>query len=340
MNTMILRKLIILLLVAGNTLMAQKNEFSLTGKTSDIEDGTYLYFRDLANGGNIDSAMVRNNTFEFSTDLPEPVLFVMLFTKDKTKATELWLENDHMTFDATKNDFKNAEVTGSRNHLLASVVKNVVYADAGEVSDEIKIQREKAFLNEHQDAVISAYVLTMAKRRMTQSEVAKFFSKLDPEVQHSSIGRKVAKFLEWDIAEIGDEYTDLTASSFEGKTVQISDLMGKLTLLQFWSSSCGFSRKMNTEILTKIYPKYRQEGLEIITISDDKSKEVWKRTVQEDKFNWPQLNNLISENEDLFRAYGVYSTPSNFLINNQGEIVARNLAEDDLEQKIRELLNM
>lgn len=336
---MISKKIILLFLIAFNLVKAQNNDFSLSGKTADIEDGTYLYFRDLANGGDIDSAMVRNNAFKFSTDLPEPVLFVMMFTKDRTKATELWLEDNQMTFDATKSDFKNAKVTGSKNHILAGEVKNKVYADAGEISDDIKKQREQGFINKHTNALVSAFILTMANRRWSQNEVAEFYSKLEPEVQHSSIGRKVAKFLEKDIAEIGDNYTNLTALSLKGKTVEISDLVGKLTLLQFWSSSCGFSREMNREILTEIYPKYRPEGFEIITVSDDRSKEVCERAVQEDNFNWPQLNNLLSSNEEeVFKAYGVLSTPSNFLINSEGVIVARNLTGDDLEIKIQELL--
>lgn len=332
------KKLIILCLITVNTLVAQKKEFSLTGKTSDIEDDTYLYFRDLANGGNIDSALVRNNSFKFTTSLPEPTLFVMIFKKDKTKFTELWLENKPMTFDATKGDFKNAVVTGSRNHSLAKEMKEKVYADAGEISDEIKNQREKDFINKHPDALVSAYILTMANRRWSQQEIADFYAKLSPEIQTSSIGQKVAKFLEKDIAEIGEKYTDLNVLSAKGKTVRISDLIGKLTLLQFWSSTCGFSREMNETTLTEVYPKYHPKGLEIITVSDDTNKEAWLNAIQDDELNWSQLNNLQSANEEVFKAYGILSTPSNFLINSEGVIVERNLRGDDLERKIKEYL--
>lgn len=270
---MLLRNLIFFLLLAGNTLMAQKNEFSLTGKTSDIEDGTYLYFRDLANGGNINSAMVRNNTFEFSTDLPEPVLFVMLFTKDKTKATELWLENGQITFDATKGGFENAEVTGSRNQNLAKM-KSKVYANVLEIAQDTLKEREKEFIRLHPNAVISAYVLNIALKRMTQSEVAELYSLLSQEVQISSIGKRVAKYLEKDIPEIGEEYLDCNIPNSEGEIVKISDLRGKLTLLQFWSSSCPFSREMNKTTLKKVYSKYNSAGLEIVNISLDTNKEV------------------------------------------------------------------
>ena len=64
---------------------AQEDKFSLTGETPKIADGEYLYMRDLVNGGNIDSARVKNNRFTFNTKLLEPVLYVMLFTKDRSK---------------------------------------------------------------------------------------------------------------------------------------------------------------------------------------------------------------------------------------------------------------
>lgn len=44
-------------LTAFNFVTAQENNFSLCGKTSNINDGTYLYLRDLVSGGNIDSAV-------------------------------------------------------------------------------------------------------------------------------------------------------------------------------------------------------------------------------------------------------------------------------------------
>ncbi len=335
---MISKTLLFLCFITANLLLAQNNEFSLTGKTADFEDGTYLYFRDLVNGGEIDSAMVRNNTFRFTTDLPEPVLYVMLFTKDKTKFVELWLEENAMTFDATNGDFKDAEVTGSKNHTLARFVRNEVYADVKTTSRDIINQREKDFIKDHPDALVSAYVLVMAQRDWWQAEVAEYYSKLSPEIQTSSLGMKVAKYLEKDIAEVGEQFADLKVLNSVGEEVKISDLIGKLTLMQFWSSSCGSSRKMNVTTLTEIYPRYKTEGLEIITVSQDKRKDAWMKAIQEDEFNWPELNNLHSPDQQAFKAYGVSSTPSNFLINSHGVIVARNLMGDEVESKIKEYL--
>ncbi|UGU14893.1 AhpC/TSA family protein [Sinomicrobium kalidii] len=333
---MISEKLVILSLIAFNIITAQKPDFSLSGKTSDITDGTYLYLRDLVNGGNIDSALVRKNTFRFNTDLPEPTLFVMLFTKDRSKFKELWLEESTMTFDATECDFKNAKVTGSKNQTIATKLNETVYANVGSIPDDTLKQKEKDFINDHSDALLSAYIL-YGNHRWTQNEIGEFYSKLSGEVQTSSLGKKIAKDLEKDIPTIGEKYTDFNLTDPNGKPENLSDSTGKLTLLQFWSSSCDFSREMNS-ILTGIYRNYHSKGLEIISVSGDTNKEDWLNAIKEDKANWSQLSNLQGWNGEVFSAYGIRFTPSNFLIDEEGIIVARNLRGKELERKIKEYL--
>lgn len=330
------RIIFVFCLIAFSTTNAQHKSFSLDGKTADIEDGTYLYFRDLVNGGNIDSALVKNNSFKFETDLPEPALYVMIFTKDRSKFTELWLENGPMTFDSSNGNFTEAEVTGSRNHFLEEKINKELYNKVSQAEKDVLKQQEKRFFKENYNAVVSAKIL-YANPRYNQNEIGEIFSNFSEEVQNSSIGQRIAKDLEKDIPEIGEIYLDFSIPNSEGENKKISDLTGRLTLLQFWSSGCGFSRTMNT-ILAKIYHKYHLEGLEIISISKDTNKEYWVQAIKDDELPWSQLSNLQGWNEEAFKAYGVHATPSNFLINSSGIIVERNLRGDEIEEKIREHL--
>ena len=93
---MLLIRLILFYLFTTLIVNAQGNKFLLTGETSEMADGKYFYIRDLVNGGNIDSAQVKSNRFTFNTKLSEPVLYVMLFTKDRSKFKELWLSTSQL----------------------------------------------------------------------------------------------------------------------------------------------------------------------------------------------------------------------------------------------------
>ena len=320
---------------AATNIAAQDNEFSLTGKTAGIEDGTYLYFRDLVNGGNIDSALVKNNKFRFTTDLPEPALWVMLFTKDRKYSTQLWLENNPMTFDASNADFKNPEVTGSRNHSLYEGRKEEVEKNA-HLSPEERQKNHHEFIKKHPDALVSAYLLTV-NDKWDQKTVRNLYSHLSEDVQFSSMGELIADRLKEDLPEEGEQFIDLSIPDSKGKIQKISDLMGDLTLIQFWASWCGGSRKMNST-LTELYKECNAEGFNIVSISGDGEREKWTAAIREDDLSWPQLSSLNGWEGKAFEAYGVNITPSSFLINGEGIIVARNLRDEEIEQKIQQFL--
>ena len=317
---------------------AQEQEFSLTGKTADFEDGTYLYLRDLVNGGDLDSAVVRDNSFRFDTRLPEPTLFVMVYTKDKSNFTEVWLENNPMTFDASEGEFSEAKITGSQDQELFKEMREQVRADILYTDKEVIKQREIDFLKKHPDALVSAYIL-YGNKRLNQEEVREIFSGLSEEVQKSSLGQRTAKYLETDVPNRGEQYVDISILNSEGKTIKISALKGELTLLQFWSSGCGFSRMMNST-LSKLYTKYHSEGFEVISISNDKNKNAWLQAIEEDSLPWPKNYNLNSRYGKAFKTYGIQGTPSNFLIDSEGIIVAQDLRNEELEKTIKAYLNL
>lgn len=333
---MISKRLIVLFLVACNICIAQNDKFSLEGKTADIKDGTYLYLRDLVNGGNLDSALVKNNNFKFTTNLPEPTLYVMLFTKDKKNFVELWLENNLMTFNATKTSFKEGIVTGSKNHSLFRRLNKERYSV--EMTDEEKLQWEQEFIRINSDALVSAYIL-YGNKLWQQKEVGKAYSNFSQEVKTSSLGQKIAVYLEKNLPELGAHYADFSLPNINNKFTKLSDLKteGKLTLLQFWSSTCPFSRDMNTS-LSALYNKFHSDGFEILTISWDTDKKKWIQAMKEDNISWPQLSNLMDANREVFDNYGVFSTPSNLLLNAEGIIVDKNLRGAELEQIIKERL--
>jgi peroxiredoxin len=290
----------------------------------------------LVNGGDIDSARVEKNSFKFTTDLPEPSLWVMLHTKDQLKFKELWLENSTMTFDSSESEFKDAEVTGSKNHSLSIELKEQLDANITEIPGDTLKRREELFIKQYPNALISAFII-YGNRRMSIADVRDLFGILSQEVQISSLGQRISKDLDKDIPEIGESYSDFSVQNSEGKIQNISELRGKLTLLQFWSSTCTMSRIMNST-LSKVYKNYHSKGFEIISVSNETDKDQWLNAIENDQLKWPQLSNFKGWKGEVFEAYGIHSTPSNLLINSGGKIVERNLDGDEIEEKIKKHL--
>ena len=329
-------RIILFCFIPINFTNAQENKFSLTGKTSGIEDGKFLYIRDLVNGGNIDSAQVKNNRFTFNTELPEPILYVMLFTKDRSKFKQLWLERSKMFFDASGRKFPKAKVKGSKTQELAEKMSKKVYSNVRSISKDSLKQREEVFISNNLSSILVPYILD-GNQKWSQDEVGDVFIKLTRNVQRSTFGKRISKYLDKDVPDIGEEFKDLSAPNQYGEIKNLSELMEDLTLLQFWSSSCRFSRDMN-ETLKRLYSKHQDKGFEIISISNDLDKSEWIKAIKEDKMKWPQLSNLEDWDGKIFSAYNINSTPSNLLVNKEGKIIAKNIRNENLEKTIEKHL--
>ena len=119
---------------------------------------------------------------------------------------------------------------------------------------------------------------------------------------------------------------EIELKSPNGKSVSLSQLKGKLVLIDFWASWCGPCRNESPNVV-EAYKKYKNrkfsngKGFEVFSISLDKDANAWKKAIKEDKLNWK--NHGIDSEGKASVNYGVYSIPSAFLIDGSGKIVAQ-----------------
>lgn len=133
-------------------------------------------------------------------------------------------------------------------------------------------------------------------------------------------------------------FPDLEMPDMYGKKVRLSSLKGQVILLEFWSAELGNSNVLNAE-LKELYAKYHtaRTPLEIYQVAIDTSKPLWINTVQEQALPWISVSDLRGRASLALGTYNVQQLPTNFLIDKEGTIVARNLRGADLERKLAEL---
>ena len=90
--------------------------------------------------------------------------------------------------------------------------------------------------------------------------------------------------------------------------------------------------------MVKAYEHYHAKGLEIVGVSLDKDKESWVQAIEMTGQKWPQMSDLQGWNCKGAQLYGIQSIPANVLINEQGEIIARDLRGEQLLSTIAEKL--
>ena len=120
--------------------------------------------------------------------------------------------------------------------------------------------------------------------------------------------------------------------------VKLSSFKGKVVLIDFWASWCGPCRASIPSVI-KLYDKYKAKGFEVLGVSIDSKKKDWLKAIAQDKITYPQVNDKAGWYSKTTEVYGVNAIPNTFLLDKTGKIVAIDLDGEQLENKVKALLN-
>ncbi len=136
---------------------------------------------------------------------------------------------------------------------------------------------------------------------------------------------------------VGATPPEIELNTPEGRKMKLSDLKGKVVLIDFWASWCGPCRRENPNVV-RVYNEYKKKGFEILGVSLDKEKGKWVKAIKDDNLTWLHVSDLGGWASKAAKAYKVSGIPMTFLIDRDGKILAKGLRGPQLEQKLAEVL--
>ena len=201
-------------------------------------------------------------------------------------------------------------------------------------------KEQVAYLKQHGNSFFALFKLATRALGMDVASVKKDFDLCSEELKKTEPGQYISSLLPR-LAKIaiGATAPDFTAKTPDGDDVSLYGTKGKVKLLDFWSSNCGKCREEIRKFIP-IYNEYKLQGFEILALSLDKDREAWVKAIKEDGAPWVQVSDLKGSKSPLNEIYGIWTLPSNLLLDENNKVLARNISSEQLKEMLPEYLNL
>ena len=131
---------------------------------------------------------------------------------------------------------------------------------------------------------------------------------------------------------------DFALKGLDGNTAKLSDLKGKVVVVDFWATWCG-PCKMSFPFLQKVYEKYRSNpDVKILaldtweSVTGKEREDLVKKFMDDNRYTFPVLFD-----EDFVTKYGVTGIPTKFIIDKMGMIQVKSIGFDNGPKMIDEM---
>lgn len=325
---------IILTVAIFNISFAQKLNYDIKATIKGFDDNSWFFLSDLSEGTylKIDSAKIQNGNVQFKGKLKRNIMQFAIHTKDYEDRVSFWVENTPMILSAEKGKFREATIKGSKTQIEAESFNKIIKKTENETKATEK------FIKENPTSIISAVQLGFLKNEISKKSLSDLFKMLSPSVKKSIYGKRISDYLTLNKnPQIGEKYVDFEEKSTSGKNVKLSDYDGKIILLDFWGTWCAPCIEAFPELI-EIYKEFNGKGFEILGVAADTKMESVKKLEDRLGIPWTNVSDLKGNQNKSVIIYGVTYFPTNFLIDKNGVIIARDLTGDELKNKLKELL--
>ncbi len=200
--------------------------------------------------------------------------------------------------------------------------------------------KTEGFISSHPNSDYSMY---LALRPWMNQKRDEQIAKLTPEVQNGFMkpaldamkaeeqkraeeAERREKERQEQLAKLeGSDAPELALPTFDGTTLSLKSLQGKVVVVDFWGKWCYWCMKGMPD-MKKYYEKY-QGKMEILGVNYGDTDEVWRQTTQEENLSWKHVKMEKSQRQ-ILSDFGVAGFPTKVVVSAEGKILKIVVGED------------
>jgi peroxiredoxin len=180
-----------------------------------------------------------------------------------------------------------------------------------QVADELRVAREFAGARKIYEEVSNKFFLNPDVRKLCENKITK-------------------------LELIDEPAPEINVNDTKGATISLSDLKGKVVLIDFWATFCPpcIAELPN---IKQLYSEYHDKGFEIVGISLDEDESIVARFAEQSGMTWPMIVNQ-QDVEALRKKYHVEKIPSLYIVNRKGQVHQYDVKGSHLRKTIEALI--
>jgi peroxiredoxin len=331
----------IFLLAADSNAVSVVDSTSLGegGKFQFKHPGPYANLYKMRAGSNIFDLIAKNgDAIEFSTNLTDTAhTYTISGSDDSEKIKEFNKINNAygVRLEKIVDAYRTAaQKIGHESDSLMNMFRPQLEKELAAQSNDIL-----TFVNANRNSLAGFYAITALDQNKYEPQMVAYADAIKDNFKNNPAVQRFIKAMN-DVrpVSIGHKAPDFATTGIDGKPVKLSDYKGKYVLVDFWASWCAPCRQENPNVV-KQYGIYKSKGLNILGISLDVDKAKWQQAINQDKLAWNHASDLKNFEGPTELLYHIQAIPSNFMIDPQGNIVAKNITGGDLEEFLNKTFN-
>ncbi len=312
-----------------------KPSFILEGKIENLTNDTVFMLHE-SFPGRLDTIITKNGAFTYSLQLDTITPLSLLI--DGEYIYPVYADRDSkLSFEGNVRDISTFQVKGGvYNEDLNNFHQSVKHA-----KQETIIHAADSFIRTHPASYANLYLMN---RYFVQSNspdfkrIVSLIKSMNGELQDQPYIKQINESANRQLEKSKKISPFFKIKNAKGEDRTLSVYKDKYLLINFWASWDTASMQMN-KTLKQIYKKYKKDkAFSMLGISLDIDKQDWLNTIKKDTLSWEQAAEFDGFEGQTVKLFNIEKLPDNVLISPQRTIIAEDLDEKELPDKIEEAL--